>query len=346
MCPYAFSAVVLYLLHPLCSKYIRAFHDWIFPSKRCVEGCRHHVFTVQKLPLPAGNPLETPCIYFWVSCPKHFSVKSLHSWGAAYDGKHEVRRRGSERAILPDYICTSQLILADMRHSRRAGGQMVKWRGGEGETMYECKMFSHFILGLCACDIISERRSSDNVSLRSNNLPTHNQKTNAKYDHRQYERGTRQHPSDALKLQGWIILNGICNITFNFLPSLISNYSISVQLWFIGETEHDSPNKHSAHKSLSFDVLRYVQGRRVKLHLCWEAGREVVCSALIQHISQKAFCSWKRPKTTCFSSLIKERKGCTILFLLHHISNINPILDRDAFTYIPFTFVCCSLYGV
>lgn len=219
MCPYAFSAVVLYLLHPLCSKYIRAFHDWIFPSKRCVEGCRHHVFPVQKLPLPAGNPLETPCIYFWVSCPKHFSVKSLHSRGAAYDGKHEVRRRGSERAILPDYICTSQLILADMRHSRRAGGQMVKWRGGEGETMYECKMFSHFILGLCACDIISERRSSDNVSLRSNNLPTHNQKTNAKYDHRQYERGTRQHPSDALKLQGWIILNGICNITFNF-PSL------------------------------------------------------------------------------------------------------------------------------
>lgn len=49
--------------------------------------------------------------------------------------------------------------------------------------------------------------------------PTHNQKTNAKYDHRQYDRGTRQHPSDALKLQGWIILNGICNITFNF-PSL------------------------------------------------------------------------------------------------------------------------------
>lgn len=179
--------------------------------------------------------------------------------------------------------------------------------------------------------------------------PTHNQKTNAKYDHRQYERGTRQHPSDALKLQGWTILNGICNITFNFPSlwcSLISNYSISVQLWFIGETEHDSPNKHSAHKSLSFDVLRYVQGRRVKLHLCWEAGREVVCSALIQHISQKAFCSWKRPKTTCFPSLIKERKGCTILFLLHHISNINPILDRDAFTYIPFTFVCCSLYGV
>lgn len=160
-----------------------------------------------------------PAFIFWVSCPKHFSVKSLHSRGAAYDGKHEVRRRGSERAILPDYICTSQLILADMRHSRRAGGQMVKWRGGEGETMYECKMFSHFILGLCACDIISERRSSDNVSLRSNNLPTHNQKTNAKYDHRQYERGTRQHPSDAFKLQGWIILNGICNITFNF-PSL------------------------------------------------------------------------------------------------------------------------------
>lgn len=117
-----------------------------------------------------------------------------------------------------------------------------------------------------------------------------------------------------------------------------------MQLWFIGETEHDSPNKHSAHKSLSFDVLRYVQGRRVKLHLCWEAGREVVCSALIQHISQKAFCSWKRPKTTCFSSLIKERKGCTILFLLHHISNINPILDRVVLLHIFHSLLCVAVY--
>lgn len=110
-------------------------------NTRSGESCRHHEIAAQRVSRPAADPLEIYWIYFGFACHARASPLGLsRHTGLAHNRKRKVRP-SSITVMLADTICSSLLILADMKHQRRADGQ----------KLYEHKLFSHIISRVCVC---------------------------------------------------------------------------------------------------------------------------------------------------------------------------------------------------
>lgn len=87
-----------------------------YRTQKSVESRRHHEITAERVSQPAADPLEICRIYFRLA--PHASPLGL--------SRHTEVRPSSIRVMLADTICSSLLILADMKHQRRADGQMAR----------------------------------------------------------------------------------------------------------------------------------------------------------------------------------------------------------------------------